>query len=398
MLRLFFALNARFAHHRGRALLSVVGIALGVALGFAVHLINKAAINEFSLAVRSMAGEADLEVRGGRNGFSEALYPVLARFEGIAVASPMLDVEAALASRGGEARGTLRLLGIDSLRAAQVQPALFADEPRRIFELMRPDTVVLSAAASEALRLAPGSKLALQVGLERVELEVAGVLPAASLRGSVALTDIATAQWRLRRLGNLNRIDLRLSAGADLEAMRGKIAALLPAGAYVARVEQLEEQGANLSRAYRVNLNVLAMVALFTGGFLVFSAQALEVARRRGEHGLLRVMGLTRTGVLQLVLLEAAAIGAVGSAAGLALGYALARIAVRAAGGDLGAGMFRAMTPEIVLSPQAVAVFFVAGVAIALAGGLLARISLEVPNGEAHRGRRGGFRTEFGSA
>ena len=68
-------------------------------------------------------------------------------------------------------------------------------------------------------------------------------------------------------------------------------------------VENLEQASAYPSRAYRVNLDVLAMVALFTGGFLVFSAQALETARRRGEHALLRVLGLQRRGVARLVLL-----------------------------------------------------------------------------------------------
>lgn len=371
MLRLFLELNAGLAHQRGRALLSIAGIALGVALGYAVHLINRAAVNEFSLAVRSMAGEADLEVRGGRSGFDETLYPALAGLSGIAVASPMLDLEAALAEPRSEARGTLRLLGIDPLRAAQIQPALLGDDPGRLFDLMKPDSVLLSAAAAEALELAPGARLALLVGLQRVELEVSGILPAASLRGSVALADIATAQWRLRRLGNLNRIDLRLAPGADVDAMRERIGAMLPAGAYVTRAEQLEAQGAALSRAYRVNLNVLAMVALFTGGFLVFSAQALEVARRRAEHGLLRVIGMTRTGVVRLVLAEAAAIGVIGSLAGLALGQGLARIAASAAGGDLGAGMFRGITPEIGFVPLAAAGFFLAGVLIALAGGLL---------------------------
>ena len=368
-LRLFAGINARFAHQRGRALLSAAGIALGVALGFAVHLVNGAALNEFSLAVRSMAGVADLEVSGARAGFAEALYPLLTRQPGVALASPMLDLEAALAESGSALHGTIRLIGVDPLRAAQVQPALFADDPQRIFGLMQPDRVLLSPAAATALKLKAGDKLALLAGQGRVELEVGGIVP--GLRGSVALTDLATAQWRLARLGNLNRIDLRLAPGENVARMRERIATLLPPGAYVAEIEQLEDQGANLSRAYRVNLNVLALVALFTGGFLVFSAQALEVARRRAEHGLLRVMGLTRRGVVQLVMAEAAAIGAVGSVAGLALGYALARVAVRAAGGDLGAGVFRGVTPEVGFAPGAACVFFLAGVLIALVAGWL---------------------------
>src|SRR3972149_6972934 len=94
MLRRFAVLSARFAHGRGRTLLSVVGIALGVALGFAVHLINRAAVNELAAGVRTLAGEADLEVRGGRAGFPEALYAQLSRLPGVAVASPVLEVEA----------------------------------------------------------------------------------------------------------------------------------------------------------------------------------------------------------------------------------------------------------------------------------------------------------------
>src|SRR5207302_10318720 len=118
------------------------------------------------------------------------------------------------------------------------------------------------------------------------ELPGGGVV---DINGVDTLTDAATAQWRLERLGELNRLDVRLKRGADREAVRSSIAALLPPGVHVASVEALAQASSYPSRAYRVNLNVLAMVALFTGGFLVFSAQALEVARRRGEHALRRV-------------------------------------------------------------------------------------------------------------
>jgi putative ABC transport system permease protein len=358
-----FRLNFLFLHAGGRMLLSVLAIALGVALGFAVHLINGAAINELSAGVRTLAGEADLEVRGGRAGFPEALYTQLARLPGVAVASPILEAEAGIPG----SQRSIRLIGIDPLRAVLLQPALFADDPGRRLELLKPDVVFLSASASEVFE----KKLQIVSGLETVDLVVAGALPASSLRGVAALTDIATAQWRLGRVGELNRIDLRLAPGADREAMRSKIAALLPPGVHVTTLDAVEESGANLSRAYRVNLNVLALVALFTGGFLVFSAQALEVARRRKEHALLRVLGLRRSGVARLVLLEAAALGVLGGLLGLALGYGLALAGMQVAGADLGAGMFRGMTPELSLPAVASLLYLLAGVAIALAGALL---------------------------
>ncbi len=366
MLRLLLVLRPRRA--RGRTLLSAAGIALGVALGYGVHLVNRAAVEDLAAAVRSVAGEADLEVRGGRGGFPESLYARLARLPGVALASPLLELEAGIA---GADRGTIRVVGADVLRAAVLQPALFADDPARRIELLEPDKVFLSAAASESLRLAKGDRLALVVGQRTVELEVAGVLAASALRGVAALTDVATAQWRLGRLGELNRIELRLAPGADRDALMRSIAALLPPGAQVAAVETLEEASGYPSRAYRVNLEVLALVALVTGGFLVFSAQALEVARRRSEHALLRVIGLERRGVARLVLAEAAALGALGSLAGLALGYALALAAVRAWGGDLGAGQWRAATPELDASLGGAFAYFAAGIATALAGALL---------------------------
>ncbi len=91
-----FRLSRLFLHSGGRALLSLLAIALGVALGYAVHLINRAAVNELAAGVRSIAGEADLEVRGGRAGFPESLYATLARLPGVAVASPVLEADAAV--------------------------------------------------------------------------------------------------------------------------------------------------------------------------------------------------------------------------------------------------------------------------------------------------------------
>src|SRR5204862_7478409 len=143
---------------------------------------------------------------------------------------------------------------------------------------------------------------------------------------------------------------VRLAQGAERAAVLGRIQALLPPGTHAAALETLEQASAYPTRAYRVNLNVLAMVALFTGGFLVFSAQALETARRRGEHALLRVLGLQRRDVARLVLVEAVALGVIGAAIGLALGYALALLAVRTWGADLGAGLFRGVSAHLAVS------------------------------------------------
>ncbi|HSD60371.1 MAG TPA: ABC transporter permease, partial [Burkholderiales bacterium] len=252
------ALLASLAEHPGRALLATLGIALGVALGLAVHLVNRSAANEFTLAAHSLAGEAHLVVRGPRSGFDEELYPLLARMPEVEAANPALDLEVAVAGR----REPLRVLGLDPFRAARVQPALLAGLDLSILDLLRADAVLLSPAAADWLGSGAGGSLTLLSGTTPRKLRVAGLLPEGAYRQRLALMDIASAQLALDRLGVLNRVDLRLKSGVDVERFRAALQEQLPPGVQATTPELEAERGAGLSRAYRVNLNMLALVAL----------------------------------------------------------------------------------------------------------------------------------------
>src|SRR5213596_3720873 len=92
-------LAGAFAQNKARSLLSVLAIALGVALGYAVQLISAAAVNELGQGVQFLSGAADLQVRGPRAGFDEGIYPQLARMPEIAIASPVVEVDARIADR-----------------------------------------------------------------------------------------------------------------------------------------------------------------------------------------------------------------------------------------------------------------------------------------------------------
>jgi putative ABC transport system permease protein len=348
----------------GRAALAVIAIALGVALGVAVHLVNSSALNEFELAARHLAGEADLVVRGPRAGFDEAWYPRLARLPQVEAANPAVDLEVPLAGRPD----SLRIVGFDPLRAAQVQPSLLPERSGMVLDLFDADAILLSPSAAEWLRLKPGDTLAIQVGTRAITLKVVGLLPQGAYRQRLGVMDVAAAQWRLAQLGRLNRLDLRLKPGTDRQAFRRELQALLPAGVQVMTPDAEGERGASLTRAYRLNLDMLALVALFTGAFLVFSSQVLVLLRRRSQFALLRTIGVTRGTLAAQLLAEGAVIGVIGAILGTLLGYALARYALLLVGADLGAGYFRSIAASLVAEPGTLAFFAALGVLFAVLG------------------------------
>lgn len=349
--------------NRGRLLLSVAGVALGVALGVAVHLINNSAINQFTQAAHLLSGDADLAVRGGARGFAEEIYPRVASLHEIDVASPIVEADLRIPGHP-----SLRLVGIDAFAALQMQPQLLGGRFDRVLELLANDAVILSQSAAEELDIARGGEIAVQIGTRTVALRVIGVLPAEANPQRIAFSDIATAQWRLDRLGTLTRIDIRLRRGVDDRAAAERIASLLPQDAEVGAIDAESQQAEALTRAYRVNLDMLALVALFTGSFLVFATQALTILQRKSEIAILRVLGVTRGGILRILLTESMVIGAVGAALGLACGYALAAFALARFGGDLGAGYFGGMSVSLHHDPFTVLVFFALGVLASLAG------------------------------
>jgi len=362
----------------GRTILAIIAIALGVALGFSVYLINRVAADEVQLASRSLFGMADLAVQAPGLGFDESLYPRLAAVPGVAVASPVVEAQARLPGRDR----TLKLVGIDPFRAVQLQPGLAAASGKAAQGdgLLAEDTVWLSPAAAQAFDLAVGDRFEVQVALDAVSLRVAGLLPAGEYRQPLGMLDIATAQWRLDRLGRLDRVDLRLEPGVDPLAVQDAIRALLPPGVRLTTPGEASDDAVRLSLAYRSNLTALALVALFTGAFLVYATQSLAVARRRREIALLHAMGMTVREQLGAALLSGGLVGFVGATIGVALGIAIARAGLAAFGADLGAGYFRGIAPELTVEPVETLAFLALGVVAAIVATLgPAREAASVP-------------------
>ncbi len=363
------------ARRRAATLFSFAAIVLGIALGMAVQAVNQAALAELGRGMRAMAGAADLQVVGPRGGFDEGLYAVLAGRAEVAQASPVVEVRT---ERIGST-DALRILGVDLFAMGAVTPALMprpadlADRPEggaRLVALAE-DSLFLSAAAQTALDVAPGDRLRVYAGAQPLEVRVAGDLPGRTEQRDLAVMDIAAVQRQFDRLGRLTRIDLKLADGVDGQTARAGLAPLLPAGVLLEAPEAAEGRAANLSRAYRVNLTMLAAIALVTGGFLVFSAQALSVVRRHTELAFLRAIGLTRGRLFLWLLVEGSVVGLAGGLLGVVIGYAIAFGLLEILGGDLGAGFFAGLTPTLRVDPWASALYVLLGVGAGVAGAWL---------------------------
>ncbi|HEX2676929.1 MAG TPA: ABC transporter permease, partial [Polyangiales bacterium] len=104
----------RLTEHKLRTTLTVLGIALGVAVLIAVVIVNRSILESVTATVDDIAGKADLQVSAGSSGFEEAVFDTVHATPGVFKATPILQQTAIV--RDPRARGErLVLLGVDLL-------------------------------------------------------------------------------------------------------------------------------------------------------------------------------------------------------------------------------------------------------------------------------------------
>ena len=335
----FWLLTAAFRAQPGRWLIAGLTVALGIGLAVAIHTVNSSALSEFGRALDTVNGQASAQLVSTSGDFPDTLFDeVVARQKefGLRTVSPVLE----------RVTQPVRVLGLDIFQASRVTTALLpaaSDEQRmRVFE---PDAIFLSAAALKELAVAVGDDLTLSFGGKKQTFKIAGLVPGAAGQ-SLAVMDLSVAQWRLDGLGKMSRLDIQLVDGASPKDL---VIALKNSnlGLTLVTADDRDRRMSNLSRAYRVNLSVLALVALFTGAFLVFTTISFSVLRQQSELALLSVLGAGRTWLFGLVLTQALLVAALGGLLGIGLGLGVASVLLRVMGGDLGAGYFSTTVPPL---------------------------------------------------
>ncbi|MHB8460641.1 MAG: ABC transporter permease [Candidatus Limnocylindrales bacterium] len=322
---------------RGRAVLTIVGIALGVGVLFAALATNDGIERSADRTVAALVGRADLRVTAfTERGLSDATVAAIRATPGVAVAAPRIERRTFIATAlgvGPAVAPPITVLAIDP-----------ASDPR-IHDLA--GSAALGAAAAGAPRALVSARLAAEAGLQIGStftlqgiadpsvstVTVTGILsgsgPVLGSSGRTAVITIDEARIVFGPLGT-TEVDLLLAPGATVDGVTAALGQRLVNEPYV--VSSPADIAASIRAAtsdFQSTTALLAAVALFVSAFLIFNTLSMTVAERAREVGLLRAAGAGRGQVARFVLLQALALGIGGSIVGVGVGLVFAAIMAR---------------------------------------------------------------------
>ena len=353
-----------------RTLLTLCGIAVGVAVIVAIALSNQSALRAFRESVEAVSGRANYQIASD-SGLDENLLLKLQPFwqRGLRFA-PVIDVDAIVQPD----QIPIRLLAVDLLSDIHFRDyrytAILSGAPPPsaavYIDLFRDDALIVPATFAREHKLRLGSAVTLNVLGHETTMIVRGILeargPATAFNGSIGVADIATAQKRFDMLGRLTRVDLLVPD----DRLISEIRRLLPVGARLERPSRRNERVEKMLRAFRINLFALAGVALLVGVFLVYNTVLISILRRRKDVGVLKTLGTSPRQILAAFLVEGLLFGAVGSTAGIALGNALAYGVLRTISRTVNSLYVTSQPESITLTPTIIAAGALVGMLLSL--------------------------------
>ena len=337
-------------HNRLRTLLTLTGVALGIAVVVGVHLANERAVDSFNESLGILNGQSDLQISANGLDLDETLIGELAWVWDVGVMAAIVDSRLDIIAQPNQQDGTpfnrqsVRLLGIDLLSDAPFRTYLIEDGSGEnlselgmdisrddfIDLLVEPNAVILPAVLADQLGVGVGDTVRFLVSNRIQDLVVGAVLMDAGIArafdGRIVFMDIAAAQWTLNSVGRIDRIEILLDDPSMADAVAARIRVQLPASAIVYRPEDTQAGTERMTRAFRYNLRALSYIALIVGMILIYNTLNIAVVRRRSEIGALRTMGTSRATIKWMFLIEATLFGVVGAGIGIWLGEILARL------------------------------------------------------------------------
>jgi putative ABC transport system permease protein len=353
----------------GRTLLTLSGILLGVAVIFAIDIVNGSVMASFRGAIGDVAGKTALTVGLG-TGVAEELLDSVRGVKGVEAAVPVIEESALDVQRGAQ----LAVLGIDTLSDNKVRDYDVTADDVHIEDdlafLNDPHAVLVTTTYARRTGLKAGDKLTLETVTGRAEFTVRGTLaargPAKVFGGDLLLMDVYAAQIAFGRGKRFDRIDVVAEQGADARVLATRISKALEGKAVVAREERRSNEAERILSGFKLGLSLASLVAIIVGGFIVYNALAIAVAQRRREIGILRALGTTRLQILALFIGEGLMLGVLGAIAGLGFGWLLARVTLHAATATVSALFLSVKPGSLVVTPRQLASAAAFGIGAAL--------------------------------
>lgn len=366
-----------FLKHKLRTVLTIAGIALGVAVFVGMHAANSSVLAAFRQTVDRIAGKTELQVTSGSNGFAEDVLEQVQSASSVAIAVPVIE---AIVDSTTPGQGTLLILGTDMTGDGRLRDYdLDSDETQvddPLLFLAQPDSIIVSQAFASRNRLALGSSLPLATAEGIKTFTVRGVTKASGLAtafgGNLAIMDIYAAQKAFGRGRTFDRIDLAAKEGTSLKECQEELSRLLGPGFEVQAPASRGEQFESTLVGYSTMMSASSVFALFIGMFIIYSSFVTAVAQRRSEIGVLRALGASRGEIRWLFLGESALIGLIGSALGVLAGLGIARFIAVYVSVLVSSVYFVAQeTPQVTLAPQLLLIAFGLGVGTSLVAALV---------------------------
>ena len=360
--------------HRLRVALTTLGIALGVAVFFAIRTGNATLLDSLRATVEKLAGKATLQITAGESGFSEKVLDTVRATPGVQLAEPVIET---MVQTSFPDEGTLLILGVDTTGDQQLRDYQFDRTQTQIADplvfLAQPDSILLSRAFADRHGLKVGDKFPLFASDGKKEFTVQGTFKPVGVGevfgGNVAVMDVYSAQVVFHRGRKFDRIDLMNAPAVPVEVVQQRLRAQLPAGVEVDRPEVRGQALENAVTAMRVGILITSFVALLVGVYIIFNSFTIAVNQRWKEIGILRAVGVEQGNVSRMFLCEALLMGVIGSLVGIAGGFLLASAANRVMRGMVAAvyGVVSTATPARLHLDQC-AIAFALGVAASVIG------------------------------
>ena len=330
MARIILLLIVEHLRHRPmRALLTLLGVAIGVSAWLAIRVVNGEVYQSFEQSVESVVGQASITIFGGPEGLDEQILQIVQEHPGVRVANPVLKIEGEI--QGGSLSGRpLLVWGVDILEHGKdwdVRGSTGAFQQDDWEQLFSPTTVFVEEELAKSLGLHQGGTLSVKVKGDVHDLVVGRVLESSGLQGGVqqqVLMDIAAAQWLFGWVGRLHHVAIVLEPDVAVSPFIQELQSVLPEDIHVRQASRRNRQVESMLRAFQMNLTMLSGISLLVGIFLVYNTTAFSVVHHRQEIGILRSLGMERKSITMLFLLEAGVLGGAGGLLGCWLGVVLA--------------------------------------------------------------------------